>query len=500
MKKLLKEVKSRPEVILFLDEIHTLVGAGSSEGALDAANLLKPALARGEIRVVGATTHDEYRKHIEKDAALERRFQPVKVAEPSRDNTVEILRGLSGAFAKHHGVTIDDEAIIAAVDLSGRYVPERNFPDKAIDMLDEAGAWLRIHPDEPRVLTEEVVQRVCETSTGIPVRRNAKEDARLMAMEDEMALRVVGQLDAVKVLSRSIRRSRAGLRDSRRPVGSFLFLGPTGVGKTETAKALAEFLFSDEAALITIDMSEYQEKHTLSRLIGAPPGYVGHDEPGQLTEAVRRKPYSVVLLDEIEKAHPDVFNILLQVLEEGRLTDATGRVVDFSNTVMIATSNLGAAEFHKKSVGFQNKSQDTSYRELQRTAEEASKKFFRPELLNRLDEVVVFRRLERHDVRDIATRMLAGLADRMEERSLTLVVTDAAIDHLAVIGFDDTLGARPLRRAIQRFVEDGLAERMLVGEFSAGDTVVVDVLDMSDVVDGEPELVFAVVKPETQPA
>jgi ATP-dependent Clp protease ATP-binding subunit ClpC len=499
MKKLLKEVKTRPEVILFLDEIHTLVGAGSSEGALDAANLLKPALARGEIRVVGATTHDEYRKHIEKDPALERRFQPVKVAEPSRDNTIEILRGLSGAFAKHHEVEISDEAIVAAVDLSGRYVPERNFPDKAIDMLDEAGAWLRIHPDEPRVMTADVVGRVCEAATGIPVRRNASDDARLLAMEDEMALRVVGQLDAVKVLSRSVRRSRAGLRDTRRPVGSFLFLGPTGVGKTETAKALAGFLFSDETALVTIDMSEYQEKHTLSRLIGAPPGYVGHDEPGQLTEAVRRRPYSVVLLDEIEKAHPDVFNILLQVLEEGRLTDATGRVVDFSNTVLIATSNLGAAEFHKKSVGFQSTAKDSSYRELQRTAEEASKKFFRPELLNRIDEVVVFRRLERQDVRDIATRMLTGLADRMTQRELTLVVTDAAIDHLSEIGFDETLGARPLRRAIQRFVEDGLAERMLLGEFRPGDTVVVDTLDMSDV-GGETELVFAVVKPESQPA
>lgn len=498
MKKLLKEAKNRPEVILFLDEIHTLVGAGSSEGALDAANLLKPALARGEIRVVGATTHDEYRKHIEKDAALERRFQPVKVAEPSRDDTVAILRGLSPAFAKHHGVEITDEAIVAAVDLSGRYVPDRNFPDKAIDMLDEAGAWLRIHPEEPRELTEEVVQRVCETSTGIPVRRNAKEDARLLAMESELEMRVVGQTEAVKVLSRSIRRSRAGLRDDRRPVGSFLFLGPTGVGKTETAKALAEFLFSDETALISIDMSEYQEKHTLSRLIGAPPGYVGHDEPGQLTEAVRRKPYSVVLLDEIEKAHPDVFNILLQVLEEGRLTDATGRVVDFSNTVMLATSNLGAAEFHKKSVGFQSRGQDNSYNELQRLAEEASKKFFRPELLNRIDEVVVFRRLERQDVREIATRMLAGLADRMTARNLTLVVTDAACDHLAEIGFDEQLGARPLRRAIQRYVEDGLAERMLQGEFSNGDTVVVDALDLTDD-SRETELVFAVVKPESQP-
>ncbi len=502
MKKLLKEVRTRTEVILFLDEIHTLIGAGSSEGALDAANLLKPALSRGEIRVVGATTHDEYRKHIEKDPALERRFQPVKVVEPTRDETVEILRGLSAAFAAHHDVEILDEALVAAVDLSARYVSDRFFPDKAIDMLDEAGAWLRIRPDEPRLLTADVVETVCELQTGIPVKRNAESDARLLGMEEILQQRVVGQNDAMKVLSRAIRRSHAGLRDSRRPVGSFLFLGPTGIGKTETAKALAEFLFNDETAIVALDMSEYQEKHTVSRLIGAPPGYVGHDEPGQLTEAVRRKPYTVVLLDEIEKAHPDVFNILLQVLEEGRLTDATGRVVDFSHAVVLATSNLGATEFHKPTVGFQSRAKDSSYREMQRLAEESAKKFFRPELLNRLDEIVVFRRLDREDVREVAKRMLTGLASRVEERGATLVVTDKAIDHLAEIGFDEQLGARPLRRAIQRYVEDGLAERMLQGEFGADDTVVVDLLDLEDV--SERELVFAVVKKdvsqESQPA
>ncbi len=488
MKKVVKEVTSRDDVILFLDEIHTLVGAGSTEGALDAANLLKPALARGEVRVIGATTHDEYRKHIDKDAALERRFQPVKVDEPSRDATIDILNGLRDVFSDHHGVAIMPSAVIAAVDLSGRYVADRFYPDKAVDLLDEAGAYLRIHPELPRVMDDEVVALVCEQATGIPIRRSQDDADRLLAMESVMQTRVMGQDAAVASLSKAVRRSRAGLRDGRRPVGSFLFLGPTGVGKTETAKALAQFLFNDETAMITLDMSEYMEKHTLSRLIGAPPGYVGHNEPGQLTEAVRRKPHSIVLFDEVEKAHPDVLNVLLQVLEEGHLTDASGRQVDFSNCVLIATSNLGSMEFHRSSVGFSARGKDNGHGALHRAAEEAAKKFFRPELLNRIDEVVVFRQLDGSDVRSIADRMLHELAERVLDRGVTLAVTDAAKDHLAALGFDASLGARPLRRVIQRLVEDALAERLLQGDLPAGSHVVVDSLaeELVFLIDPEP--------------
>jgi ATP-dependent Clp protease ATP-binding subunit ClpC len=476
MKKVVKEVSSRDDVILFLDELHTVIGAGSSEGALDAANLLKPALARGEVRVVGATTYDEYRKHVEKDPALERRFQQVKVEEPSRELTVEILSGVRDVFAEHHGVEITNDAISTAVELAARYVTDRFFPDKAVDLIDEAGAYLRIHPDLPRVLDADVVSIVCEHATGIPIRRNEAESARLLSMETDLQARVVGQPFALAALAKSIRRSRAGLRDLRRPVGSFLFLGPTGVGKTETAKALAELLFGDETAMISIDMSEYQEKHTVSRLIGAPPGYVGHDEPGQLTEAVRRKPYSVVLLDEVEKAHPDVFNVLLQLLEEGRLTDATGRQVDFSNCVVIATSNLGSSEFQRASVGFSISAKDTSHRELQRTAEEAARKFFRPELLNRIDEVIVFNQLSSGDVEEIAELFIDQLAGRLAERSVSLTVSQAALVLLSKTGFDQTLGARPLRRAVQRLVEDPLAEKMLQGHLRPGSHVLVEEL------------------------
>jgi ATP-dependent Clp protease ATP-binding subunit ClpC len=510
VKKVLRELESRRDVIVFLDEIHTLVGAGAGEGALDAANLLKPALARGELRVVGATTTDEFRKHIEKDPALERRFQKVNVAEPSRDDTVEILRGLAPAYAEHHGVEIDDAALVAAVDLSARYVTDRQFPDKAIDLLDESGSYLRIHPELPRTLTADVVADVCSRATGIPIRRDAAETARLVGMEAVLHERVIGQDQAVSVVSRAVRRSRAALRDNRRPVGSFLFLGPTGVGKTELAKTLAEFLFGTADALCTIDMSEYQEKHTVSRLIGAPPGYVGFNEPGQLTEAVRRRPYSVVLLDEVEKAHPDVFNLLLQVLEEGRLTDATGRNVDFSHCVVIATSNLGSAEFHRAAVGFSNRNQDTSHDRLRELAEAQAKKFFRPELLNRIDELVVFHRLAPAEVRRIAELMVAGVRDRLAGHGVTLTLSPAALDHLAAVGFDAELGARPLRRCIQTKLEDELAERLLLGEFVAGDQVVVDVLDVGSLdaasagrdTTSRAELVFVVVKPdptETQP-
>lgn len=488
MKKVVKEVSSRDDIILFLDELHTVIGAGSSEGALDAANLLKPALARGEVRVVGATTYDEYRKHVEKDPALERRFQQVKVEEPSRELTVEILTGVRDSFAEHHGVEITQDAISTAVELAARYVTDRFFPDKAVDLIDEAGAYLRIHPELPRVLNADVVSVVCEHATGIPIRRNEAESARLLSMETDLQARVVGQPFALSALAKSIRRSRAGLRDLRRPVGSFLFLGPTGVGKTETAKALAELLFGDDTAMISIDMSEYQEKHTVSRLIGAPPGYVGHDEPGQLTEAVRRKPYSVVLLDEVEKAHPDVFNVLLQLLEEGRLTDATGRQVDFSNCVVIATSNLGSSEFQRASVGFSVSAKDTSHRELQRTAEEAARKFFRPELLNRIDEVIVFNQLSQADVESIAALFVDQLAGRLAERSVSLTVSESARAMLARVGFDQTLGARPLRRAVQRLVEDPLAEKMLRGHLQPGSHVLVEELDG--------ELVFVVEQSE----
>ena len=476
MKKVIKEVTSRDDIILFLDEIHTLIGAGSTEGALDAANLLKPALARGEVRVIGATTHNEYRKHIDKDAALERRFQPVKVDEPSREVTIDILNGLRDVFSEHHGVEILPSAVTAAVELSGRYVADRFYPDKAVDLLDEAGAYLRIHPELPRVMDDDVVALVCEQATGIPIRRSQEDADRLLSMEMEMQGRIVGQDAAVTALSKAIRRSRAGLRDGRRPVGSFLFLGPTGVGKTETAKALAQFLFSDETAIITLDMSEYMEKHTLSRLIGAPPGYVGHNEPGQLTEAVRRKPHSIVLFDEVEKAHPDVLNVLLQILEEGHLTDATGRQVDFSNCVFIATSNLGSQEFHRSSVGFATRGKDNGHGALHRAAEEAAKKFFRPELLNRIDEVVVFRQLDSDDVRGIANRMLHELAERVLDRGVTLAVSDAAKDLLATLGFDTALGARPLRRVVQRLVEDALAERLLQGQLPVGANVFIDAL------------------------
>jgi ATP-dependent Clp protease ATP-binding subunit ClpC len=482
MKKLMKEVTSRTDVVLFLDEIHTLVGAGAAEGSIDASNMLKPALARGEIRVIGATTFDEFRKHFEKDPALERRFQPITVVPPTNAQTIEILRGLRPSLEKHHECTIDEEAIDTAVRLADRYIADRQMPDKAIDLLDEAGALLRIEPelDAPldengrRRLTSTVVERVCAEATNVPTERVGRDDAeRLLAMEKSLAVRVKGQADALRHLSRSIRRARAGLGDPARPLGSFLFLGPTGVGKTEAAKALAEFLFASEERLIALDMSEYQEAHSVSRLIGAPPGYVGYEEPGQLTEAVRRNPYSVVLFDEVEKAHPDVFNTLLQVLEEGRVTDAKGRVVDFKNTIIILTSNLGSDRIAKSAPGFARVG-DRSVR-LEADTREAAKKFFRPELLNRLDEIVVFQPLDRELMFDITKKFTDLLAMRLlAQATVTLEVTDAATGFLVETGFDEVYGARPLRRVVQRLIEDPLSEGLLSGLIQTGDNVVVD--------------------------
>ena len=485
MKKLVKEVTSRKDIVLFLDEIHTLVGAGAAEGSIDAANMLKPALARGEMRVVGATTFDEYRKHIEKDAALERRFQPVTVNAPSVEHATEILRGLRFGLEAHHNVVYDDDALIAAVRLSDRYIADRHLPDKAIDLVDEAGAFLRIHPETPtdvaddgrRRVTASLIEQMCAVATGVPVERVGTKDAqRLLDMEKVLAARVVGQNEAVRVLSRSIRRSRAGLGDPARPLGSFLFLGPTGVGKTEVAKALSEFMFDDDSKLLTLDMSEYQEKHTVSRLIGAPPGYVGYEEPGQLTEAVRRNPHCVVLFDEIEKAHPDIFNTLLQILEEGRVTDAKGRRVDFKNTVIILTSNLGSDKFNKQTTGFIRQTAGADSR-LEADAREAVKQFFRPELLNRLDEVVVFRQLQLEQVVEIAEKFCDALASRLFGHGITLSVTQEAKELLATQGFDDRYGARPLRRCVQRLLEDPLSEQLLEGLIRAGDHVVIDATD-----------------------
>jgi ATP-dependent Clp protease ATP-binding subunit ClpC len=535
LKKVLKEIRTRGDIILFIDELHTLVGAGAAEGAIDAASILKPMLARGELQTIGATTLDEYRKHLEKDAALERRFQPIKVEEPSLAHTIDILKGLRDRYEAHHSVTITDQALVAAANLADRYISDRFLPDKAIDLIDEAGSRLRIRrmstpPDFKKleeeisrirsekeaaiergaldqarkladqekekldrkaameaewrsegvdlfdVVDEEVIAEVLANWTGIPVYKLTEEEtAKLLRMEEELHKRVVGQQPALEALSRAIRRTRAGLKDPKRPSGSFIFLGPTGVGKTELAKALAEFLFDDEGALIQLDMSEYMEKHTVSRLVGSPPGYVGYEEGGQLTEAVRRRPFSVVLFDEIEKAHPDVFNALLQILEDGRLTDAQGRSVDFKNTVLIMTSNLGTADLRKTSVGFAKASEAVTYERMKAKVTEALKNHFRPEFLNRIDEVIVFHELSRQEVTEIVDLMIKRVREQLEGQGLGLELTLAAKELLAEKGYDPTLGARPLRRAIQQLVEDPLSERILWKEFRAGETVIVDV-------------------------
>ena len=537
LKKVLKEIRTRGDIILFIDEIHTLVGAGAAEGSIDAAQMLKPMLARGELQTIGATTNDEYRKHIEKDAALERRFQPVKVEEPSVEETVEILKGLRDRYEAHHRVIITDAAIQAAAELADRYISDRFLPDKAIDLVDEAGARLRIRrmtaPPELRELDEKIAEvrrnkeaaiddqdfekaaslrdeesklsderkakeeawkggesdeiaevgdqeiaEVLAMSTGIPVvRLTQTETAKLLKMEDELHKRVIGQDEAVKALAQSIRRTRSGLKDPNRPGGSFIFAGPTGVGKTELAKALAEFLFGDEDALIQLDMSEFSEKHTASRLFGAPPGYVGYDEGGQLTEKVRRKPFSVVLFDEVEKAHPDIFNSLLQILEEGRLTDSQGRKVDFKNTVIIMTTNLGTRDINKGVLtGFQTADHSThDYGRMKSKVAEELKQHFRPEFLNRVDDTIVFPPLTKPEIARIVDLMTAKLAKRMEAQDMRLQLTDEARELLADVGFDPVLGARPLRRAIQREIEDALSERILFGELQPGQVVTVGV-------------------------
>ncbi len=536
LKKVLKEIKTRGDIVLFIDEIHTLVGAGAAEGAIDAANILKPMLARGELQTIGATTLDEYRKNIEKDAALERRFQPIHVEEPSVADTVEILKGLRDRYESFHKVTITDDALDAAANLGARYINDRFLPDKAIDLIDEAGARLRIRRlsappelkefdqkieetrkakesaidaqdfekaaalrDDEQKLTEErktredawrngesdaisivndeIIAEVLAASTGIPiVRLNEQESARLLNMEQELHKRVIGQDEAIQALSQSIRRTRAGLKDPKRPGGSFIFAGPTGVGKTELAKALAEFLFGDDDALITLDMSEFGEKHTASRLFGSPPGYVGYDEGGQLTEKVRRKPFSVVLFDEIEKAHVDIFNSLLQILEDGRLTDSQGRVVDFKNTVIIMTTNLGTRDIAKGvSIGFQAGGDlSTSYERMKAKVNEELKQHFRPEFLNRVDDIVVFPQLSIEEIKQIVDLMVSKLGDRLAEQEMSVELTANAKQLLAEKGYDPVLGARPLRRTIQRDIEDALSERILFGQVKAGDTIVID--------------------------
>ncbi len=535
LKKVLKEIRTRGDIILFIDELHTLVGAGAAEGAIDAASILKPMLARGELQTVGATTLDEYRKHLEKDAALERRFQPVKVEQPTVALTIDILKGLRDRYESHHAVTITDQALVAAANLADRYLADRYLPDKAIDLIDEAGSRLRIRrmstppshkkleeeigrlrqdketaiekgafdqakrlADQEKerldakevmesewrsegvdlfdVVDEDVIAEVLAHWTGIPVYRLTEEEtAKLLRMEDELHKRVIGQEEAIKALSRAIRRTRAGLKDPKRPSGSFIFLGPTGVGKTELAKTLAEFLFDDEDALIQLDMSEYMEKHTVSRLVGSPPGYVGYEEGGQLTEAVRRKPFSVVLFDEIEKAHADVFNALLQILEDGRLTDAQGRTVDFKNTVLIMTSNLGTADLRKSAVGFAKSSGAVTYERMKAKVHDALKSHFRPEFLNRIDEVIVFHELSREEVVSIVDLMVQRVTTQLSGQGIGLELTPAAKDFLAERGYDPQLGARPLRRAIQQLIEDPLSERILWKEFRVGETVIVDV-------------------------
>lgn len=536
LKKAIEEITGSGNIIVFIDELHTIIGAGAAEGAMDAANILKPALARGELQCIGATTIDEYRKYIEKDPALERRFQPVMVEEPNADETVEILKGLRDKYEAHHRVRITDKALDAAVRLSDRYITDRFLPDKAIDLIDEASSRVKLKaytapPDIKEVekqlegirkekeaainsqefekaaqfrdkeqnlkqqlestreswkqqqggleltVTDEDVAQIVSSWTGVPVKKLAEEESeRLIKMEEILHKRVVGQDEAVRAVSRAVRRARAGLKDPKRPVGSFIFLGPTGVGKTELARALAEALFDDEDAMVRLDMSEYMEKFAVSRLMGAPPGYVGYEEGGQLTESVRRKPYSVVLLDEIEKAHPDVFNVLLQVLEDGRLTDSKGRVVDFRNTVIIMTSNVGLSTIRREAtMGFRaGDGQEAGYEKMKTKVTDELKRTFRPEFLNRVDETIVFHPLTREQIKEIVGLMVREVASRIKENDIYLEVTDEAKEFLAAGGFDENYGARPLRRAIQRQIEDRIAEELLKGAVRQGDHVLID--------------------------
>lgn len=537
LKSVMDEIHKAGNIILFIDEIHTIIGAGAAEGAIDAANILKPALARGEIQIIGATTLEEYRKHIEKDSALERRFQTIILNEPNYEETMEILKGIRDKYEAHHRVKITDEALDAAVKMSIRYIPDRFLPDKAIDLIDEAASRIRIKTltappdvkeiedkiestrkekeaaitaqeyekaaklrDEEKTLSEELkttkenwetenhskavevtpneIAEIVSVWTGIPVRAIEEgESERLLRLEDELHKRVIGQNEAVTAVSKAIRRGRVGLKDPKRPIGSFIFLGPTGVGKTELSKALSEAMFGDEDALIRIDMSEYMEKHAVSRLVGSPPGYVGYDEGGQLTEKVRRKPYSVLLFDEIEKAHPDVFNILLQILEDGILTDSQGRRVDFRNTVIIMTSNLGARMItENKALGFSTAVQDAEkdYTKIKSDVMGELKRAFRPEFLNRIDDIIVFRQLSKEDIKAIASKMLETLKARMSANDITAEFTDSAVERIADVGFDPTYGARPLRRAIQSDIEDMVAEKMLLGEIKSGNSIKID--------------------------
>jgi ATP-dependent Clp protease ATP-binding subunit ClpC len=535
LKKVLKEIRSRGDIILFIDELHTLVGAGAAEGAIDAASILKPMLARGELQTIGATTLDEYRRYVEKDAALERRFQPIQVQAPSVAHTIDILKGLRDRYESHHRVTITDEALVAAATMADRYVSDRNLPDKAIDLIDEAGSRLRIRrmtapPDlrefddriadvrkdkeaaidaqdfeaaaamrdkektllEERAererewkagdmdvvaeVDEELIAEVLAMSTGIPlVKLTEEESKRLLKMEDELHRRVIGQEDAIKALSKAIRRTRAGLKDPKRPGGSFIFAGPSGVGKTELSKTLAEFLFGDEDSLIQLDMSEYSERHTVSRLFGSPPGYVGYEDGGQLTEKVRRRPFSVVLFDEIEKAHPDIFNSLLQILEDGRLTDAQGRSVDFKNTVIIMTTNLGTRDISKGlNLGFSGAGDtETSYERMKTKVHDELKQHFRPEFLNRIDDTIVFHQLTQAEIVQIVDLMVTRLEERMKDKDMGIVLTEPAKAFIAERGYDPVLGARPLRRTVQRDIEDVLSEKILFGELRPGQLVVV---------------------------
>ena len=541
LKAVMNEISQNQGVILFIDELHTLVGAGAAEGAIDASNMLKPSLSRGELQCIGASTLTEYRKYIEKDGALERRFQPVIVDPPSVDETVEILQGLRDHYEDHHRIVIPDEALRQSAKLADRYITDRFLPDKAIDVIDEAGARARIAAQVPPPQVEGLKEELAEIAdlkegtirdqdferaaelrdqeralqdriraeqeqweeerkqhrpeihpedvafivgrwTGIPVTRlQQAETERLVHMEDEIHQRVIGQDDAILAISRAIRRSRAGLKDPQRPIGSFIFSGPTGVGKTELARALAEFLFADREALIRVDMSEYMEKFSVSRLIGAPPGYVGYEDSGALTKAVRRRPYSVVLLDEIEKAHPDVFNILLQVLDEGHLTDNYGRMIDFKNTVLIMTSNLGAREISKGgSLGFHDGERHSSYDVMQAKVRDEIERAFNPEFLNRVDETIVFHTLDREEIGQIVHILMKEIDERLAEEDLTLALSEAATSFLVEKGYDEKFGARPLRRAIQRYVEDPLSEKILTAEFSSGDEIVVDVNEDGD--------------------
>jgi ATP-dependent Clp protease ATP-binding subunit ClpC len=536
LKKVMDEIRQSGNVILFIDELHTLIGAGGAEGAIDASNILKPSLARGELQCIGATTTDEYRKYIEKDAALERRFQPIKVEEPTLEESILILKGLRDRYEAHHRVTITDEAIEEAVKLSHRYIPDRFLPDKGIDLIDEAASKVRLRSytippnlkelelklDETRKekdaavqsqefekaaslrdseqrlreeletlkkewkekqgqenteVTIEDIAQIVASWTGIPVSKLADEETeRLLKMEEILHERVIGQVEAVKAVSKAVRRARAGLKDPKRPIGSFIFLGPTGVGKTELARAVAETLFGDEDAVIRIDMSEYMEKHATSRLVGSPPGYVGHDDGGQLTEKVRRKPYSVILFDEIEKAHPEVFNILLQVLEDGRLTDSKGRTVDFRNTAIIMTSNVGASELKRnKYLGFTTQSEGREYKDMKDKIMSELKKSFRPEFLNRIDEIIVFHSLDKEHIKEIVTLMADVLKKRLLEHEIELELTDAAKAKIVEEGYDPEYGARPLRRALQKHVEDRLSEELLRGTIQKGQKVVIDV-------------------------